>query len=189
MEAVQMGTAIVFPGMGPVRFADLGKFLLINPIARRLVAVADARLGYSLVDRLRETDGDYSEYAQVAFMVSCVALAEWAQDELGVKPDLCAGPSFGEDLLTAFAGCLPFPDAVWMTARLARCTAEFFRTEHSDVVTFSFVRTPADGLAEALAELDERGEWYEISCYIDEDLHMVSLREKNLDWLQQAIRG
>ena len=180
--------AIVFPGMSPSRFADFGRFLLVNPAARRLVAEADDRLGYSIVDGLRDAEGDYSEYAQVGFMVSCLALAGWARDELGFEPDVCTGASFGEKPLTVFTGVLPFPDAVWMTARLARCMDEYFTTEHRDVVTHSFVRTPEAGLREVLAELDGRGEWHDISCYVDHDFFMVSLRERNLEWLQRRIR-
>jgi [acyl-carrier-protein] S-malonyltransferase len=174
--------------MGPTRFADVGKFLLTNPVAGRLVAAADARLGYPLLDRFADAEGDYSEYAQVGFMVSCLALAQWAGDELGVRPEVCAGPSFGGKPLAAFVGSLPFAEAVWMTARLARCMAEFFATEHRDVVTQSFVRTPARQLGEVLAELDRRGEWHDISCYLDDDFYMVSLRERNVEWLQSAIR-
>ncbi|MFC0527345.1 ACP S-malonyltransferase [Phytohabitans kaempferiae] len=175
--------------MSPSRFVDLGRFMLVSPAARRLVAEADDRLGYSVVDRFRDTEGDYSEYAQVGFMVCCLALAEWARDELGFEPDVCAGASFGEKPLTVFTGVLPYPDAVEMTARLARCMDEFFATEHRDVVTHSFIRTPEAGLGEVLAELDGRGEWYDISCYLDHDFFMVSLREKNLEWLEREIRG
>lgn len=183
------GTAIVFPGMSPARFTDVGKFMLVNSFARKLVAEADERLGYSLVDRFRETAGDYSEYAQVAFMVNCLALAQWAEQELGIEPEVCAGPSFGEKPAAAYAGSLSFSDAVWMTANLARCMDDYFATEHRDVVTHSFVRTPGDKLAEVLAELDGLGEWQEISCHIDHDFYMVSLRERNLEWLQKKVRG
>jgi [acyl-carrier-protein] S-malonyltransferase len=183
-----VSTAMVFPGMGPSRFADLGKFLLINPSARKLTALAGERLGYPLMEKFREADGDYSEYAQVAFMLSCLALAEWARDELGVRASHAAGPSFGQKPLTAFAGCLPTEDAIWMTAKLARCMDEFFSVEYQDVVTHSFVRTPGDGLREVLAELSGRGEWHDISCYIDHDFFMVSLRERNVEWLQGKIR-
>jgi [acyl-carrier-protein] S-malonyltransferase len=188
-EASRPGTAIVFPGMSPARFADVGKFMLINPFARRLVAQANERLGYSLVDRFRETEGDYSEFAQVGFMLNSVALAQWAEQELGIDADYCAGPSFGEKPASVYAGSLPFSDAVWMTAALARCLDEFFTTEYQDVVTHSFVRTPEEKLTEVLADLTDLGEWHDISCYIDEDFFMVSLRERNLDWLKRKIRG
>lgn len=188
-EATGPGSAIVFPGMSPCRFADFGKFLLLNPFARRLTAEAGDRLGYPLIDRFRDAEGDYSEYAQVGFMLTCVALAEWAEQEYGISPDYCTGPSFGEKPASVYAGSLTFSDAVWMTAELARCLTEFFATEYTDVVTHSFVRTPEDKLDEALAELAARGEWHDISCYIDHDFYMVSLRERNLDWLKDAVRG
>ena len=188
-EATRPGSAVVFPGMSPCRFADFGKFLLINPFARRLISEANDRLGYSLVDRFRETEGDYSPYAQVGFMLTCVALAEWAEQEQGMSPDFCAGPSFGEKPASVYAGSLTFPDAVWMTAELARCLTEFFDTEYTDVVTHSFVRTPEEKLKDALSQLDSKGEWFDISCYIDHDFYMVSVREKNLDWLKQTVRS
>lgn len=188
-EDPRTGTAMVFPGMSPCHFTDIGKFMLVNPFARKLVALADQRLGYSLIDRFRDAEGDYSEYAQVAFMVTCLALAEWAEEELGVVPGVCAGPSFGEKPAAVYAGALPFGEAVWMTAQLARCMEEFFAREYQDVVTQSFLRTPGDGLRAVLAELDGRGGWSDISCYIDDDIYMVSLREQNLDWLQRKVRG
>lgn len=40
-----------------------------------------------------------------------------------------------------------------------------------------------------LAELDERGEWYEIACHVDEDFYMVSLRETVLEWLGKRLRS
>jgi [acyl-carrier-protein] S-malonyltransferase len=177
------GTAIVFPGMGPSGFADVGRFMLTNPYARGLTEEADDVLGYSLVERFRDGDGDYSEAAQVAFFVNCLALARWAEEELGVTPDVCVGPSFGEKPMTAHVGSLPVRDAVWLTAQVARYLDEYFAVEHQDVVTHSFVRTPEPLLREVLAELDERGEWYDISCYLDHDFYMLSLREGCLEWL------
>jgi malonyl CoA-acyl carrier protein transacylase len=188
-EQARTGTGIVFPGMAPSRFADVGRFMLINPFARRLIAAADDRLGYSLLDRFRDNDGDYTEYAQVGFMVNCLALAEWAEQELGVTPDLATGPSFGEKPAAVYIGSLPFEDGVWMTAALARCMAEFFATEYQDVVTHSFVRTPQERIREVLAELEALGEWHDISCYVDHNFYMVSLRERNLEWLQRKVRS
>jgi hypothetical protein len=40
------GTAMAFPGMGPTRFSNVGKFMLINPFARKLLAATNERLGY-----------------------------------------------------------------------------------------------------------------------------------------------
>ncbi|MFG6202367.1 ACP S-malonyltransferase [Nonomuraea sp. JJY05] len=188
-SAVPSRTAIVFPGMGPVQFADVAGFMRGDPAARRLIAAADDVLGYSLVDRLQESRSDYSEAAQVAFMVNCVALADWAERTLDVEPAVCVGPSFGGKAAAAYSGALSFEDAVRMTAGLARCTDDYFAHEHRDIVTHSFVRTPEPRLREVLAELDGRGEWYDLSCYIDHDFYMLSLAERQVEWLQQRVRA
>jgi [acyl-carrier-protein] S-malonyltransferase len=183
------GTAFVFPGMGPIGFADIGRFMLTNPQARELTALADDVLGYSLLDRFRTADGDYSEPAQVAFFLNCLALARWAEQELGVTPDFCAGPSFGEKPMIAHVGSLPVPDAILLTARIARLLDDYFATEHRDIVTHSFVRTPEPVLREILAEMTDRGEWYDISCYLDHDFYMLSLRAQCVEWLTERLRA
>jgi [acyl-carrier-protein] S-malonyltransferase len=179
--------AVVFPGMGPSRFEDVARFMVINPFARRLTAEADEVLGYSLLDRCRESEGDYSEPAQLAFFVNCLALAQWAEQAHGMAPAVCAGPSFGAKAAAVYSGALSFADGVRMTAAYARCLDEYFAEEFQDVVTHSFTRTPADRLAEILAELSDEGEWHEISCYVDEDFHMLSLREHKVDWLKERL--
>jgi [acyl-carrier-protein] S-malonyltransferase len=175
--------------MGPVAFNDVGRFMVANRFARELVTVADEVLGYSLVDALREAEGDYSEAAQVAFLVNCLASADWAQDALGVEAEAVLGPSFGEKAAVAFARSLSMPEAVRMTAELARCMDEYFSREHTDIVVLSFVRTPEEKLGEILAELDEQGEWHDISCYVDEGFYMLSLRESRVEWMQQRLRA
>ncbi|MFV2013277.1 MULTISPECIES: ACP S-malonyltransferase [unclassified Micromonospora] len=180
-------TALVFPGMGPTGFAEAGRFMLANRYARELTATADEVLGYPLLERYR-AGGDYSEAAQVAFLVNCLALARWSEQG-GTVPDFCVGPSFGEKPLIAYVGALPVPQAIWLTAQLARRMEEYFATEHRDVVTHSFTRTPEPLLREVLDELAGQGEWHEISCYVDHDFHMLSLREHMLDWLAARLRS
>ncbi|WP_174315657.1 ACP S-malonyltransferase [Streptomyces sp. CB01881] len=189
--AIRAETAIVFPGMSASPFAEVGKFMLINPAARELVARADEALGYDLLDRFRDDQdgGDYSEASQVAFLVNCLASAEWAAGQLGFVPEVCTGPSFGEKVLAAYSGALSFEDAVVMTAEVARCMEDWFRTEHQDVVTHSFLRTPQEQLKELFAEFDERGEFHEVSCYVDHDFHMVSMREPSLEWFLPKLRS
>jgi [acyl-carrier-protein] S-malonyltransferase len=188
-SGIRGDTAIVFPGMGPTRFQDVAKFMLVNSFARDLVAEAEDTLDYSLFERYREAEGDYNEFAQVAFFVNCMALAHWAQATLGVAPDVCTGPSFGGKAAAVYSGAISFRDAVWMTASIVRLMDDYFATEHQDVVTQSFARTPADSLKELLGELDEKGEWYDISCHVDDDFHMLTLRQNNLDWLLRRLRG
>ncbi|WP_218829524.1 ACP S-malonyltransferase [Rhodococcus sp. 14-2470-1a] len=183
-----MNTALVFPGMGPTPFRDIGRFLVTDPVGRELVDTADDILGYSLVDAYRTTEGDYSEPAQVAFMVTCLASAHWAVRNLDVRPDVCVGPSFGEKAALAYSGVLTPAAAIEITVLLARCMDDYFAHEHTDIVTHSFARVPADALERITAESDADGQWNDVSCYVDEGFAMLSIRESRLPWLTQRIR-
>lgn len=181
--------ALVFPGMSPSRYVDLAKFMMVSPQARRLRKAADSVLDYSLMDEYRSAGEGYSECSQVAFLISCFALAEWAQEELGIEPDLCAGASFGEKVAIAFAGSLTFSDTVRLTVQLARCEEAYFRCEYRDVVTQSVVRILEPTLREILADVAGRGEWCDISCFLDDNFFMVSMREQSLDLFNSAVRA
>ncbi|MGF1430703.1 ACP S-malonyltransferase [Kitasatospora sp. LaBMicrA B282] len=180
-------TALVFPGMAPTRFADVGEFLLFDPYGRRRRQEADRALGHSVLDEYRTCAEDYGAAAQVAYLTVCLALADRAEAELGVAPELCAGPSFGQRAAAAYAGSLPFADAVRLTAELARCEEEYFATEHRDMVTLTFLRTPEEKLRELLAELDELGEPHGISGHLDEGFHLLTLREPALDRFRSRV--
>jgi [acyl-carrier-protein] S-malonyltransferase len=184
-----MDTGIVFPGISATSFSDVAKFMLINPFARKLVAIADETLGYSLIDRFREAKGDFSEYARVAFLVNCLALAQWAEESMDARPDICTGPSFGGTPAAVYSGALSFRSAVWMTARWGHHLDAYFAGQHSDVVTQSFARTPEAVLSQIRSELDAQGEWNDMACYVDHDFSMLSLRESKVDWLRSRLRS
>ncbi|MFD7659628.1 ACP S-malonyltransferase [Actinosynnema sp. NPDC059797] len=179
-------TAIAFPGMGPVKFADVAKFMLINPFARELLRTADEVLGRDLFAALRDSTSDYAEAAQVAFLVNSVALARWAEDRFGFEPSFCTGASFGGKAAAVHSGALSAEEGIWLTAELVRVETEYFAEQHGDVVTLSFARTPRAELDLVLAELDD---WHEISCYVDEDFYMVSLKRDRLAWFQQRLKS
>jgi [acyl-carrier-protein] S-malonyltransferase len=181
--------AVVFPGMGPTDFRAVAKYMLVDRFARELVAEADDVLGYSLFDRYSDDEGDYSVHAQLAMLVNCLALARWADEHLAARPDVCAGPSFGGKAAAVRSGALAFADALWLTAELARREEAYFARAHRDVVTHSFARVPEEALAEILGELTASGEWHDISCHVDHDFHMVSLREPSLDRFQKLVRA
>lgn len=181
-------TALVFPGMGPSSFEAVGKFLVLDPFARRRIAEADKALGYSLLDRFYAAGSDYSEPTQVAFLVNSMALADRVAAEDGLRPDFCTGPSFGQKAATAYVGAADFGDVVRLTAELARCEEEYFATEYSDVVTQSCVRVPEEKLTELLDGWTARGEFCELSGRVDHDFFLVSLRESLLEEFKRAIR-
>lgn len=189
-ESTREGTALIFPGMGPTRFTDIAKFLLVDRRARALMAVADDVLGYSVFDRCQDDgDDDYTEQRQVAFLVTCLAMAYWAEGALGVKADYCTGPSFGAKAAAVYCGALDIADGVRITAELARCERDYFAEHHSDVVTFSFVRASPQLLDDLTEQLREWDEPHEVSCYFDGDFYMLTLREGRLDWLAQQLRS
>lgn len=177
--------AVVFPGIGPARFADVAKFMLLNPVARRLTAEADEVLGYRLTDRYKSSGAEYSEAARISFLLNCTALAEWS----GVKARAVAGASFGGIPAAVHSGSLAFADAVRMTAEWGRRTEAYFAREHTDVLTLSFARIPEETLAEILAELDGQGAWYDVACHVDRDFHMVSVREETAEPLRRRLRA
>lgn len=184
-----MSTGIVFPGMGPSGYAELGRFVAANPYARSLRRTADQVLGYPLMDRYREASTDYSEYSQIAFLISCLAHIEQVSDTFGTPPVACTGPSFGEKAAVAYSGALSLAETILLTARLARCEEEYFTIAHQDVVTQSVARTPGSVLDEILDAMTQRHEWFEISCHIDEDFFMVSMRESSLDRFMKEVRA
>jgi [acyl-carrier-protein] S-malonyltransferase len=189
VSAKPSGQALVFPGMSPSRYVDLAKFMMVSPRARRLRKAADSVLDYSLMDEYRSAGEEYSEFSQVAFLISCLALAEWAQEELGIDPDLCSGASFGGKVAIAYAGSLTFSDTVRLTVQLARCEEAYFRLEYRDVGTQSVARIPEQSLREILADMAGRGEWCDISCFVDDDFFMVSMREQSLERFNSSVRA
>jgi [acyl-carrier-protein] S-malonyltransferase len=163
--------------------------MVTNPCARRLRRVADDVLGYSLMDLYREAETDYSEYSQVAFLISCLALAEQAGHAFDTEPVTCAGPSFGGKTAVVYAGALAFPEMVLLVARLVRCEEQYFQVEHQDVVTQSIARTPWAALQEILRAMTEKDEWHDISCHIDDDFFMVSMRAASVDRFRKDVRA
>ncbi len=191
----QTDAAIAFPGMGPMDSAEVAKLLLLDPYARTLLGIADDVLGDlpvgsggSVIDAYREGEGDYTVAAQVVFLVSCLAMAHWAERHLDARPAVCTAVSFGAKAAAVYSGALDLADAVLVTAEQARCEAEYFAAHHSDVVTHSFMRISPHLLAEVLGDLDAAGEPHEVSCYIDDGFYMISLREARLEWLERRLR-
>lgn len=182
-------SAIVFPGISAVPFDQVSKFMVINPMARRLTAEAESILEYPLVQRHREADGDFSEYARESFLITCLALAEWAAETMDLAPAAVVGPSFGGTPAAVHSGSLTFADAVRLTARWSHRVEAYFAEQHGDVVTQSFARVDGETLALIRAELAELDEWSEIACHVDERFYMLSVRERRLDWLLQRLRS
>ncbi|MEU7909000.1 ACP S-malonyltransferase [Actinoplanes sp. NPDC049118] len=173
--------------MGPSSFAAVGRFMVLDPHARSRLEQASDVLGYDLLQRFYDAEEDYSVYTQLAFVVNSLALADRAEQSLGERPEICAGPSFGQKAAAAYVGALSFPDVIRMTAQLAELELDYFRTEYTDVVTHTVTRVPGDALAEYLATLTDRGEFHDLSGRLDDGMLMLSVREGLLDELKAAV--
>ncbi|MFC9252759.1 ACP S-malonyltransferase [Amycolatopsis thailandensis] len=176
--------AVLFPGMGPARAAELGRFLVIDPLARRLLGVAEHALGRSLLDPLARADEEYNEHTQIAFVLASLALAERAEREHGLVPVAVGGASFGERAAVVRAGALPVPDLVRLVDAVARREREYFETAHQDLVSQFIVRTPEPALGEILD-----GIGHELSGRFDDEVHLVTLRESALDEFVRRVRA
>ncbi|WP_432844593.1 ACP S-malonyltransferase [Amycolatopsis sp. CA-161197] len=182
------GAAAVFPGMAAASYADLGRFLVLDRYARPLVRAADEALGDSLLTGYRAEESTYGPFSQVAFLVASLACAERATAELGLRPDVCAGASFGHRPAAVLAGALSFPDAVRLTADLARCEVAYFGELGEELVTQCFVRVPDGVVSALLADFAERGEWLELSVELGDGSVMLSLPERLLDEVIATMR-
>ncbi|MFE9728771.1 ACP S-malonyltransferase [Streptomyces sp. NPDC005794] len=187
MTTDQARSAVVFPGMGPSRFTDVGKFMMIDPFVRKRLTAADEALGLSVLDGFRTEGTDFGEFAQVAFFVNSVALADRAVQTQGLRADVCAGFSFGQKAATAFSGALPFGEAVRLTYELALCEQRFFEKEYEDLVTLTITRVPATELDVVLGELAGRDEFHEVSGHLDDGMHMITMRQQVLEEFQRRV--
>jgi [acyl-carrier-protein] S-malonyltransferase len=181
-------SAVVFPGMGASSFRDIGRFMVLDRYVRARLGAADDVLGESLLAGFRAEDGDYGPLAQVAFLVNSLALADRAEQELGLCPDLCAGPSFGHRAAAVFARALDFADAIRLTVELAGCEQDYFAAEPDDLVTQCYVRVPDEPLRGLVDRLVARGEWVEISGHLDRGCYLVSMPAGLLDEVTRTVR-
>ena len=181
-------TAVVFPGMAPSNFDAVGAFMTGSPYARRRVAEASEVLGYDLLEAFRAGTADYSEAAQLAFVANSLALADWAADHAGLRPSVCAGPSFGGMAATAYSRSLDYPDLIRLTALSARRELAYFTADPRRIVTHFFFRTPPDRFERLMEENADEGDWAELSSHLDSDFYAVCLHEEAVERFKKRVR-
>ncbi|WP_141584375.1 ACP S-malonyltransferase [Actinomadura sp. WMMA1423] len=180
--------AVVFPGMAPSNFDAVGAFMTRSPYARRRLAEASEVLGYDLLEEFRASTADYSEAAQLAFVVNSLALADWAADHAGLRPSVCVGPSFGGMAATAYSRSLDYPDLIRLAALSARRELAYFTADPRRIVTHFFFRTPPERFERLMAESTEEGDWAELSSHLDSDFYAVCLHEEAVERFRKRVR-
>ncbi|MEA5367274.1 ACP S-malonyltransferase [Amycolatopsis sp., V23-08] len=176
--------AVLFPGMGPARAGELGRFLVVDPRARRLLGIAERALGRSLLDPLAREGEEYTEHTQIAFALASLALAERAEAEHGLTPVAVGGASFGERAAVVRGGALPLDELVRLVDGVARLERSYFETTHRDLVSQFVYRTPEAALEEILDGIE-----HERSGRFDDEVHLVTLRESTLDEFVRRVRA
>ena len=180
--------AVVFPGISLSNHAAVGRFMSRDPfVAQRLEQVRRV-LGYRLLERFARSGHEYGETSQLAFFVNCLALADRAGAHMGMKADLCAGPSFGQLAAACHTGALAFPEGVALVSEIARCEEEYFAEHHRDLVTHFFFRTPEDGLRTILQRMERRGDWYDMSSSLGDGFFGITLSSDLVSDFGASIR-
>lgn len=182
-------SAVVFPGISLSNHAAVGRFMSSDPfVARRLVEVRRV-LGYRLLERFAKAGHEYGETSQLAFFVNCLALADQAEARMDMKADLCVGPSFGQLAAACHTGALSFAEGVALVSEIARCEEAYFAEHHRDLVTHFFFRTPEDGLRTILREMEDRGDWYDMSSYLGDGFFGITLSSDLVEAFGARIRA
>jgi len=127
-----MALALVFPGQG-AQYVGMGKDLATQvPAAARLLAEADAILGFPLsaiISGGPDTELTRTDISQPAILVSSLMSYEALKSRAAPRFAATAGLSLGEYTALVVAGVLTFPDAL----RLVRLRGEAMQTAAEQV--------------------------------------------------------
>jgi [acyl-carrier-protein] S-malonyltransferase len=179
---------VVFPGLAPSNFTSVGHYMTRDPSAMRWLARAADILGFSLVARLRTGGPESAVHEQLAFLVNCLALADWAVRELGMRADVCVPGSFGQLAAACFVGSLSYEQTLDLTLRSAKAEQEYFFT-HPGLATQFFCSVTTPNLERLLEDHREGGGRHEESCDLGRGFYGITVAEPDLVAFARRIRA
>lgn len=183
-----MSVAVVFPGLAPSDYESVKAFVETSPYARQRYDEASEILGFNLQDAFAQADEDQWEVYQCAFLANSVALADWAENNQGMKPSLCVGASFGGVAAAVYTQCLTFREALLLTRESTLEEKQYFSTLEESIGTHFFYRVSFEKVQEMVQDFCAQDRWVEISAYLSDQIHAVCATFDTIEHLKKKIR-
>ncbi|MEG3631895.1 ACP S-malonyltransferase [Streptomyces poriticola] len=183
-----MSLVLFFPGLTPTRYDAIGDFVTTHRHAARRFAEADEVLGYSLVEAYRNASIYDWEVYQSGYMALTLALADWAEEHYGERPELCGGQSYGAVMAAVRAGALSYPDALRLMVRSVRVEQDYFSSQPEPIGCHFFYKLSYDTVRKLIEEFRAQGSWMELSVAFDASVHAVSAHQDTLVRFEQRVR-
>lgn len=183
-----MSDALFFPGLMPTRYTAVRDFVTTDPFALRRLDEAEEVLGYPVMERYRDASIYDWEVFETGFMAITLALADWAEEHLGLRPSVCGGQSFGAFMAAVYAGALSYADSLLLLRRSVVVERRYFESLAEPLGCLFFYRLSHDTVQRLVTEFVARGQWMEISVVLDEEVHAISATLVTLAALEGRVR-
>ncbi|TCS92383.1 ACP S-malonyltransferase [Hazenella coriacea] len=181
--------AYVFPGLAAMTFDQVKMFIENSQFAWKRFAEADEILGLSLKENFKNELEEYGPFAQCAFVAMSVAALDWVESQDSAPADYCVGGSFGGMVAAVYAGSITYHDAVQATYQSALLERELKSQIKQDFGTHFLYRYPLEKAEQLVEYFSSKGEWLEISAYINENLLAVTGSIDSIEEVKQIVKA
>ncbi|MCR3719511.1 MULTISPECIES: hypothetical protein [Prauserella salsuginis group] len=183
-----MSDAMYFPGLVPTKFSAVETFLRENEFAQKRIRVADEVVGYPVLEAYEKADVYDWEVFEVGFMALTLALADWTTANLGLRPVVSGGQSFGALAAAVHTGSLSYEDVLTLVQRSTKVEVDYFESQPEPLGCFFFYRMDSAAVDDLVAEFRAAGRDVEVSIYLDNTVHAVSGPIADLEVLRERVR-
>ncbi|OYD09623.1 ACP S-malonyltransferase [Paludifilum halophilum] len=183
-----MSVAVVFPGLAPSDYESVKDFVEKSPYAHRRFDDASEILGFSLPKAFKEATEDQWEIFQCAFLANSLALSDWAEEKLGMKPSFCVGASFGGFAAAIYTRSLTYRETLLLTYESTLQEKQYFSDLGEKMGTHFFYHITLDQIQDMIQTLSAQGRWVELSAYLSDDIHAVCATSETIEMIKKEIR-